>query len=172
MPDQWKKVNLPSFSGRVSYAEKIVCIMGAVAIFILAVGCSSEPQKPKLGVSFGVGGATRWVKEKQFMEDRAKELGADITVRFNTTDTPKTWREDCFELIDSGINVLIMIPRDLRQVDDIVDYAKKKNVKVVSYSRAILNPQTDLLLVMILIKLGRTWASIYQSVFIRVILLF
>ena len=124
--------------------KKIVCIMGAVAIFILAVGCSSEPQKPKLGVSFGVGGATRWVKEKQFMEDRAKELGADITVRFNTTDTPKTWREDCFELIDSGINVLIMIPRDLRQVDDIVDYAKKKNVKVVSYSRAILNPQTDL----------------------------
>ena len=79
--------------------KKIVCIMGAVAIFILAVGCSSEPQKPKLGVSFGVGGATRWVKEKQFMEDRAKELGADITVRFNTTDTPKTWREDCFELI-------------------------------------------------------------------------
>lgn len=62
--------------------KKIVCIMGAVAIFILAVGCSSEPQKPKLGVSFGVGGATRWVKEKQFMEDRAKELGADITVRF------------------------------------------------------------------------------------------
>ena len=39
---------------------------------------------------------------------------------------------------------MIMIPRDLRQVDDIVDYAKKKNVKVVSYSRAILNPQTDL----------------------------
>ena len=32
--------------------KKIVCIMGAVAIFILAVGCSSEPQKPKLGVSF------------------------------------------------------------------------------------------------------------------------
>nr|WP_287056661.1 hypothetical protein [Phascolarctobacterium sp.] len=26
--------------------KKIVCIMGAVAIFILAVGCSSEPQKP------------------------------------------------------------------------------------------------------------------------------
>ena len=60
--------------------KKIVCIIGAVAIFILAVGCSSEPQKPKLGVSFGVGGATRWVKEKQFMEDRAKELGADIFV--------------------------------------------------------------------------------------------
>ena len=32
--------------------KKIVCIMGAVAIFILAVGCSSEPQKPKLGVSW------------------------------------------------------------------------------------------------------------------------
>jgi D-xylose transport system substrate-binding protein len=128
--------------------RKIVCLISAVIILILAVGCGSEPHKPKLGVSFGVGGATRWVKEKQFMEERAKELGADFMIRFNTNDTPKSWREDCFELIDSGIDVLIMIPRDLRQVDDIVDYAKKKNVKVVSYSRAILNPQTDLFIPM------------------------
>lgn len=65
-------------------------------------------------------------ERKTVYGDRAKELGADITVRFNTTDTPKTWREDCFELIDSGINVLIMIPRDLRQVDDIVELCKKE----------------------------------------------
>ena len=117
--------------------RKIVCLISAVIILILAVGCGSEPHKPKLGVCFGVGGATRWVKEKQFMEERAKELGADFMIRFNTNDTPKSWREDCFELIDSGIDVLIMIPRDLRQVDDIVDYAKKKNVKVISYGRAI-----------------------------------
>lgn len=44
--------------------KKIVCIMGAVAIFILAVGCSSEPQKPKLRVSFGVGGAYKMGERK------------------------------------------------------------------------------------------------------------
>ena len=41
--------------------RKIVCLISAVIILILAVGCGSEPHKPKLGVSFGVGGATRWV---------------------------------------------------------------------------------------------------------------
>lgn len=135
--------------------KKIVCIISVAIMLLFAVGCGNEPHKPKLGVSFGVGGATRWVKEKQFMEERARELGADITVRLNTTDTPKTWREDCFELIDSGVDVLIMIPRDLRQVDDIVDYAKKKNVKVISYSRAILNPKTDLFIGYDTYKIGQ-----------------
>lgn len=129
LPDQWKKVNLPSFSGRVSYAEKSY-VLWVLWQFYTGCGLQQRASETQAGSFFGVGGATRWVKEKQFMEDRAKELGADITVRFNTTDTPKTWREDCFELIDSGINVLIMIPRDLRQVDDIVDYAKRKTLRL------------------------------------------
>ena len=31
--------------------RKIVCLISAVIILILAVGCGSEPHKPKLGVS-------------------------------------------------------------------------------------------------------------------------
>ena len=69
-------------------------------------------------------------ERKQFMEDRAKELGADITVRLILLITPKTWREDCLNLLTAAFNVLIMIPRDLRQVDDIVDYAKRKTLRL------------------------------------------
>ena len=116
-----------------------------VMVFSL-VGCnlSTTNKTVKIGVSFGVGAASRWQSEKVYMEEKAKELGAEIEVRLNTTDTPKTQQEDCFELIDSGIDVLIITPRDVRKVKEIVDYAKEKNVKVISYARVVIGEQIDL----------------------------
>lgn len=78
------------------------------------------------------------------MEERAKELGDEIEVRLNTTDTPKTQQEDCFEMIDNGIDVLILTPRDVNNTKEILDYAKKKNVKVVNYARVVLGDNVDL----------------------------
>lgn len=109
-----------------------------VVMMVLAlVGCNSSTanKKVKIGVSFGVGAAVRWQNEKVYMEEKAKELGIDIEARLNMTDTPKTQQEDCFELIDSGIDVLILIPRDVNKVKEIIDYAKEKDVKVISYAR-------------------------------------
>ena len=80
-----EKVNLPSFSGRVSYAEKNRMYYGGCGNFYTGCGLQQRASETQAGSFFWCWWATRWVKEKQFMEDRAKELGADITVRFNTT---------------------------------------------------------------------------------------
>lgn len=77
----------------------------------MSAGCDDAP-KPKIGISFGVGEAKRWPAEKGYMEERAQELGMEVETRFNKADAPKTQMQDCFELIDSGISVLILIPRD------------------------------------------------------------
>ena len=87
---------------------------------------------------------SRWPLEQGYMEERAKELGDEIEVRLNTTDTPKTQQEDCFEMIDSGIDVLILTPRDVNNTEEILAYAKKKNVKVVNYARVVLGDNVDL----------------------------
>lgn len=133
----------------------MLCLLTtALACMTLSVGLgcsdsttqrSADPSEPiKIGVSFGVGDAARWPTEQGYMEDRAKELGADIEVRLNKTDEPKTQTQDCIEMIDSGINVLILTPRDTSAVKDIVDYAKEKNVPVVNYARVITNEKVDL----------------------------
>lgn len=123
-----------------------VLFVALVTVMMLGVtGCSSKSNdKVKVGVSMGVGGATRWEKEKTFMEERAKELNVDIEVRLNKTDTPLTQEEDCKEMINSGIDVLILTPRDVNNVSAIIDYAREKKVKVVSYARVVLGDDVDL----------------------------
>lgn len=107
-------------------------------------GCSSVPKTVKIGVSLGVGAATRWDQEKVYMEERAKDLGADIEVRLNRTEEVKSQYEDCVELIDSGIHVLILTPRDASKAGDILAYAKEKNVPVINYARVVLGEKVDL----------------------------
>lgn len=127
----------------------------AIPILLVGAGCSTESQAPspdkaqngdpvKIGVSFGVGDASRWVSEQQYMENRAAELDVEIEVRLNKTDEPKTQTEDCIEMIDGGIDVLILTPRDVNNVQDILAYAKQHNVPVVDYARAITNEDVDL----------------------------
>ena len=87
--------------------KRLLCCIFLVLMCVS--GCDDAP-KPKIGISFGVGEAKRWPAEKGYMEERAQELGMEVETRFNKADAPKTQMQDCFELIDSGISVLILIP--------------------------------------------------------------
>ncbi len=118
------------------------CLLAGMLMLGLA-GCGKSAEDVKVGVSFGVGPAARWPQEQAYMEQRAKELGIHMETKFNTTDEP-TQLEDCKALIDSGIDVLILIPRDAGNAGEIIDYAKSKKVKVISYARVVLNQDYDL----------------------------
>lgn len=124
--------------------KKLGYVFCCVFLMLMVVSCSGAEKTPKIGVSFGVGKAARWGYEKEYMEERAKELGIEIETRMNLTDEPKTQKDDCFEMIDSGIDVLILIPRDVSKMKEITDYAKEKKVKVISYARLVLGEPIDL----------------------------
>lgn len=125
--------------------KRIISLICIAVLFLVSLsGCESAKQNVKIGVSFGVGSVTRWQHEKEYMEQQAKKLGADIEVRLNQTDKPKTQKQDCFEMIDTGIDVLIITPRDVNKVQEILDYAKEKNVPVINYARVVLGEKVDL----------------------------
>lgn len=136
--------------------KKLICGLCAALLLMSLGACSQANKVPKIGVSFGVGAATRWENEKDYMETRAKEAGAQIEVRLNKTDEPKTQLEDCKELIDSGIDVLILTPRDVSNVGEILDYAKAKNVPVISYARVVLGQKVDLFVGYDSVRIGQT----------------
>lgn len=125
--------------------KKIFCVL---VLLLSLTSCSPQQKKNEdvnIGVSIGVGSASRWETEKVYMEERAKELGVNIEVRLNKAGSSLlTQTEDCIELIDSGIDVLILTPRDVTQVDEILAYAKSKNVPVISYARIVLDKYVDL----------------------------
>lgn len=120
-------------------------------------GCEkAAPKTIKVGVSFGVGIATRWKSEERFMHERAKELGIELESRLNITDNPRTQTEDCFEMISSGIDVLIITPRNVTDVAEIITYAHQKNVKVISYARAVMDGSVELFIGYDCYNIGQT----------------
>ena len=119
--------------------KKLLCC--ALLLFLCA-GCNNS-SKPKLGISFGVGDSKRWAFEMSVMTERARQLGMDVDARLNKTDIPKTQTEDCIEMMDNGISVLILVPRDSSKTDEILAYARTKNVKVISYARLIMERDID-----------------------------
>ena len=108
------------------------------------VACEKAVPPQKVGVSMSAGGAARWAIEMAIMEERAKELGLAFEGRLTPPNAAKTQIEDCRELIDSGIHVLILTPRNLNKAGEILEYAKARNVKVISYARAVMGEGVDL----------------------------
>lgn len=121
----------------------LLCTFITLTVVFL-IGCRGKNTIPKIGVSLGVGASPRWAKEKLYMEERAKELGAEIEVCLSSTKDRKTQKEVCIELIDSGIDVLIIRPKDTVGMDEVISYAKKNNVKIINYAGLIDREDIDL----------------------------
>lgn len=120
---------------------KTLCLVMLVCCLI---ACEKEKEKVKIGVSFGVGEAVRWPQELEHMKNRAKKLDVELETRLNKGNTEKTQEEDCKEMVDSGIDVLIVTPRNIYEASEIVKYAKEHDVKVISYARLIWEEEIDL----------------------------
>lgn len=123
-------------------SKGIFCIL--LLVIPMLTACSSMQKEVKIGVSFGAGPAVRWDSEKVYMEEMAEELGVEIEVRVNRNEEEKSQRQDCTEMIDSGIDVLILMPRDAGNAGEIIAYAKSKKVPVISYARMVIGEQVDL----------------------------
>lgn len=152
---------------------KKLCCIGVICSLLFMSGCSQSKNKEdiKIGVSFGVGEAIRWENEAKYMSEEAEALGIQLEVRLNKTDKPKTQLEDCKEMIDNGIDVLILTPRDASKTSEILAYAKEHEVKVISYARVVLNDSVDLFVGYDSDKIGRTMGQyltemVYQGNYI------
>lgn len=125
--------------------KKILLYLGLMIFFISLIGCKDiNKSKGKIGVSLAVGNAARWEQEKEYMQKRADELGVEIEIKLNIKNESKTQEKDCFELINSGIDVLIITPRNGNDMSKIIKYAEKNKVKIISYARIILKEKIDL----------------------------
>lgn len=129
-----------------------------VFISLCLFACDNAANKPngKLGISFSVGPALRWQKESAFMQERAKALGLEVDMRFDTSGDPDKQIADCLELIDNGASVLIIMPRNVRQMGEVLTYAAQKDVKVISYARAIMDNKVELFVGYDCYKIGQS----------------
>lgn len=119
---------------------------------------TGDNKKIKIGFSLGTLKEERWIKDRDILMAKAREMGAEIIVE-NANNDDEDQLEQVKYLLNQGIDVLIIVPNDNFKSADAVDLAKKQGVPVISYDRLVLNENVDLYISFDNVKIGQLMAS-------------
>ena len=107
----------------------------------------------RIGFSMDTLKEERWQRDKELVEARAKELGAEIEIQVaNGDDAVQT--KQCDNLLTKGVDVLIVAPHNGDIAASIVEAAHRQKVPVISYDRLIKNSDVDLYVSHQVVKIG------------------
>ena len=150
-------------------------LLGILAVTVYLSGCvkggpegnSGAPgvrakkgpnDKVRIGFSMDTLKEERWQRDKQLVEQRAKEVGADLSVLVaNGDDNVQVKQAE--NLLTQGVDVLIVAPHNGSVAASIVEMAKKQGVPVISYDRLIKNSDVDLYVSHQVVKMGEMQAD-------------
>ena len=95
----------------------------------------------------------RWQRDKELVEQRAKEVGAELDVEVaNGSDTIQAQQAD--SMLTKGVDVLIVAPHNGEVAAAIVEKAHRQGVPVISYDRLIKNSDVNLYVSHQVVKIG------------------
>ncbi|MBA2502436.1 MAG: substrate-binding domain-containing protein [Pyrinomonadaceae bacterium] len=130
-----------------------------IAITLLISGCVSAPQqnanenaprnntgaggRVRIGFSMDTLKEERWQRDKELVEARARELGADLDVQVANGDDA-VQRNQAESMLTKGVDVLIVAPHNGEAAAAIVEAAHRQRIPVISYDRLIKNSDVDL----------------------------
>ncbi len=100
-------------------------------------------EKLIIGFSLGTLKEERWLKDRDILIAKVKEMGADIIVQNANNDDQDQLKQVKY-LLEQNIDVLIIVPNDLEKALSAVELAKRQGVKVISYDRLVLKSNADL----------------------------
>lgn len=115
----------------------LIILLGAL---IQLIGCKSET--PKVGILMHSYENERWTKDRDYLVDDLKKLGAEVMLKVADNDQ-KTQIAQAELMIKEGAQVLIVISINQDEAAKIVEMAHESNVKVIAYDRLINNCKLD-----------------------------
>lgn len=122
-----------------------ICLFGP---FLGEAGIGRTRQNQGQGNNIKIGVAMDSLREenrkkfKEGFEQRAQELGVELSILSANNDNLRQIAQ-AKELVDSGVNVLVVIPVSSKGSVPIVEYAHSKDIPVISYNRLILDADVD-----------------------------
>ncbi|MGB9781070.1 sugar ABC transporter substrate-binding protein [Caldanaerobacter sp.] len=115
-------------------------------------------KKIKIGFSLGTLKEERWVKDRDIVMAKLKELGAEVLVQNANNDDEDQLKQVKY-LLDQKIDVLIIVPNDLEKASYAVSLAQKEGVKIISYDRLVTRSNVDLYISFDNVKVGKFMAE-------------
>lgn len=125
-------------------------------------GGARKPKGPnetiKIGFSMDTLKEERWQRDKELIEKRAKEIGAEVNVQVaNGSDSEQIKQAE--NMLTQQVDVLIVAPHNGEIAASIVEAAHKQGVPVISYDRLIKNADVDLYISHQVVKMGEMQAQ-------------
>jgi D-xylose transport system substrate-binding protein len=146
--------------------------LGLLSCALLVASCVNAPEeKPaavagrevpagaiRIGLAMDTLKEERWQRDKQLIEQRAREAGATLDVQVaNGDDAVQTKQVD--NMLTKGVDVLIVVPHNGEIAASIVEAAHRKGVPVIAYDRLIRNADVDLYMSHQVEKVGEMQAA-------------
>ena len=141
---------------------------------LLTAGCVSGPQNQsagggcppkqkktgpvKIGFSMDTVKEERWQRDRELVDQHAKEVGAQAIIQVANGDDA-TQKKQADNLLTQGVDVLIVAPHDAIGAASIVEAAHKRCVPVISYDRLIKESDPDLYVSHQVVKIGEMQAK-------------
>lgn len=108
-------------------------------VFLLLAGCN---QKPEIGFLMDTTARERWIKDRDAFVEKVEENKGSVIVKVADSN-PDVQFQQALELINQGVDVLVIIPVDMVVAEGIVKMAKNKHIPVISYDRLIRDADID-----------------------------
>ena len=112
-----------------------------------------------LGVVFDNLREERWRRERGLFNEKAAQFGAMVEFRVAEGDRELQGRQ-VRELVDLGVDALILVAVDGEAIAEHVEYCRRKKVPVIVYDRFVKNCDYDLFVSFDGVKIGRLQAEI------------
>ncbi|MFF2445619.1 D-xylose ABC transporter substrate-binding protein [Neobacillus sp. NPDC058068] len=103
----------------------------------------NKGKKITIGFSMDTLREERWLRDRDYLVAKGKELGAEVLVEAAERDDAKQITQ-AETLISKGVDVLIVVPHNADAAAAIVEKAHAAGIKVIAYDRLITNSDIDL----------------------------
>lgn len=127
--------------------KKIVCVLLAAVLVLSLCGCAKTDvektdENTLVGISMCSLLVERWYKDREAFLEELSRLGADVIIQ-NANNDAELQAEQINDLIDKGIDVLIVTPIISSVIADSIVRAKQQGIEVIAYERLIENVPVD-----------------------------
>ena len=116
------------------------------------------PHSVRIGLSLASVYEDRWKKDKEAFVGRASELNAEVFIRVADNNCEKQIQQ-VYALLEKGIDVLVIITQNSERMARVIEDAKSRKVRVISYCRLIMNADIDMYIAFDGIRIGELMAE-------------
>ena len=124
--------------------------------------CGPHEKVPVIGLLMDQYNVERWAKDTTFFIENIKKMGGNV-ICLSAHGDPDVQLDQARELIDRNIDVLVILPVDLKKAAEIVTLAHKASVGVISYDRLVQEADVDFYVSFDNVKVGELQADYMKN---------